>query len=46
MRLDESPICMIRLVEETGGMMTGGAAQVGSVGITVWSRSETSCRAL
>ena len=38
-RVEESPIFMTRLVADTGGIMTGGAAQVGSVGITVAIRS-------
>src|SRR5262245_51268870 len=40
-----SPIFMTRLVADTGWSMTGGAAQVGIVGSTVWTRSDTSCRA-
>ena len=36
------PIFMIRDVAETGGIITGGAAQVGSVGTTDASRSCTS----
>ena len=32
---DEIPIFMTRLVADSGGIMTGGAAQVGSVGVTV-----------
>ena len=42
---DESPIFIVRLVEESGCIMNGGAAQVGSVGATVASRSCTSWRA-
>src|SRR5690242_13712085 len=42
---EESPIFITRLVADTGWSMTGGAAQVGIVGITVWTRSDTSCRA-
>ena len=42
---DDSPIFMNRPVTETGGIITGGAAQVGSVGITVAIRSCTNCRA-
>ena len=38
-------MCMTRLVVESGWRMTGGAAQVGSVGSTVASRSWTTCRA-
>src|SRR4051812_21204298 len=45
MDFDDSPIFMIRLVAETGCIMNGGAAQVGSVGATVFMRSWTSCRA-
>ena len=37
-----SPIFMIRLVAESGGMIHGGAAQVGSVGATCATRSVTS----
>ena len=37
---------MIRLVAESGGIMNGGLAQVGSVGVTCAMRSCTSCRAL
>src|SRR6476660_8147361 len=36
---------MTRLVEDSGWSITGGAAQVGSVGMTVAIRSETICRA-
>ena len=43
--LDESPIFMNRPVTDTGGMRTGGAAQVGKLGITVAMRSCTNCRA-
>src|SRR5947209_2891820 len=43
---DVIPIFMIRLVADTGGIMTGGAAQVGSVGTTVASRSWTSSRSV
>ena len=39
------PIFMTRLVADSGCSMTGGAAQVGSVGVTVASRSWTSWRA-
>ena len=39
------PMCMTRLVVESGWRMTGGAAQVGSVGTTVARRSWTTCRA-
>src|SRR5437016_8162817 len=42
---DESPIFMTRLVDDTGWIITGGAAHVGIVGITVSTRSETTCRA-
>ena len=37
---------MTRLVDDSGCSMTGGAAQVGSVGVTAAMRSCTSCRAL
>ena len=40
-----SPIFITRPVVETGGIITGGAAHVGSVGRTVATRSLTSCRA-
>ena len=36
---------MIRLVAESGGIINGGAAQVGSVGVTCARRSCTSWRA-
>ncbi len=37
-----SPILRIRLVEESGGIMNGGLAQVGSV-VVIWAiRSATS----
>jgi hypothetical protein len=42
---DDIPTCMTRLVAETGGSITGGAAQVGRVFWTWESRSCTSCRA-
>ena len=42
---EERPIIKTRRVAETGGMMTGGAAHVGSVGLTTARRSDTSCRA-
>ena len=35
MVFEDSPIFMTRLVDDSGGIMTGGAAQVGSVGATV-----------
>ena len=38
-------MCMTRLVVEIGWRITGGAAQVGSVGTTVASRSWTTWRA-
>jgi len=38
---DERPIFMNRPVTEIGGIITGGAAQVGSEGITVCIRSCT-----
>src|SRR3954466_1424505 len=43
---EDRPIFMIRLVDDTGGIMNGGAAHVGRVGTTVCMRSETSWRAL
>ena len=46
MSFDDRPIFMIRLVAETGGIITGGAAQVGSVGATVLRCSWTSWRAV
>ena len=42
---DEIPIFIMRLVADNGGNITGGAAQVGSVGETMATRSATSCRA-
>jgi hypothetical protein len=36
---------MTRLVVETGGIMTGGAAQVGKLCVAMATRSVTSCRA-
>jgi hypothetical protein len=42
---DVIPICMTRAVAETGGIITGGAAQVGRLGVTIASRSWTSWRA-
>src|SRR5262245_3210917 len=42
---DDTPIFITRPVDETGGMITGGAAQVGIVVRTVVKRSWTSCRA-
>src|SRR6185312_12911722 len=39
------PTFMIRLVEDRGGIMKGGAAQVGSVLVASAIRSLTSCRA-
>ena len=41
---DETPIFMTRLVVEVGGIMNGGAAQVGRDGVTASTRSCTSCR--
>ena len=38
-------MCMIRLVADTCGISSGGAAHVGSDGEIVWSRSCTSWRA-
>ena len=43
---DDRPIFMIRLVDDNGCSMTGGAAQVGNVGIAVCMRSATSWRAV
>jgi hypothetical protein len=43
---EESPIFMTRLVAESGWTMTGGADQLGRVGVTVAMRSCTSCRAV
>ena len=40
-----SPIFMIRLVEESPGIMNGGLAQVGRVAVVWASRSATSWRA-
>jgi hypothetical protein len=46
LRLSEvSPIFITRLVEDSGCRITGGAAHVGNVGVTVVTRSATSCRA-
>src|SRR5512132_1974207 len=42
---DDTPIFMTRLVVEVGGIMNGGAAQVGRDGVTASTRSWTSCRA-
>src|SRR3990170_2984219 len=42
---DEIPIFMQRLVADSGGNITGGAAQVGSVGVASETRSCTTCRA-
>ena len=42
---EETPIFTTRAVVDVGGMMTGGAAQVGSEGVTEVTRSATSCRA-
>src|SRR5919204_4608597 len=42
---DETPIFMIRLVDDSGGIMNGGLAQLGSVGVTCATRSCTSWRA-
>src|SRR5512144_2562000 len=42
---DDTPIFMTRPVDETGGMITGGAAHVGNVVRTVVRRSWTSCLA-
>ena len=40
-----TPIFMTRLVDDTGGIMTGGAAQVGMPRVAMATRSVTSCRA-
>jgi hypothetical protein len=37
---------MMRLVDDSGGIIHGGLAQVGSVGVIWAMRSWTSCRAL
>ena len=42
---DDKPIFMTRLVDDSGCMMNGGPAQVGSVPVTPLIRSWTSCRA-
>jgi len=42
---DEIPIFIIRLVEDSGGNTTGGAAHLGIVGVTIAMRSSTICRA-
>ena len=42
--LEVMPIFMTRLVDDSGGIMSGGAAQVGSVAVTVATRSVTSWR--
>ena len=39
------PMCITLRVADTGGIITGGAAQVGRVGVTIRTRSETSWRA-
>ena len=44
--LEDIPIFMTRAVADTGWIMTGGAAQVGSVDVTVATRSWTTCRAM
>src|SRR6478752_450049 len=41
---DDMPIFITRLVADNGGNMTGGAAQVGRLGVAVASRSWTNCR--
>src|SRR6478736_7020638 len=43
---EDRPIFMTRLVEDSGWSITGGAAQVGRVGMTVAIRSDTNCRAV
>ena len=40
-----SPIFRIRLVEDSAGIMNGGLAQLGRVGVISARRSATSCRA-
>ena len=40
-----TPIFITRLVDDKGGIMCGGAAQVGSVDVAIATRSVTSCRA-
>src|SRR5882762_133360 len=40
-----TPIFITRLVDDTGGIMTGGAAQVGILCVAMATRSVTSCRA-
>jgi hypothetical protein len=40
---DDTPIFMIRLVADSGGIIQGGLAHVGRVGVTCASRSWTSC---
>ena len=42
---DVRPIFITRLVDESGWIITGGAAQVGSCGVIVPTRSSTTCRA-
>ena len=42
---DQTPIFSTRLVDESGGRMTGGRATAGSRGASAASRSCTSCRA-
>ena len=42
---ERSPISIVRLVEESAGMIHGGLAQVGMFGSTSPTRSWTSCRA-
>src|ERR1700710_2883741 len=43
---DVTPIFITRLVVDTGGIMTGGAAQVGMPRVAMATRSVTSCRAV
>ena len=43
---EDKPIFITRLVEDNGWSMIGGAAQVGSVGMTVAIRSDTNCLAV
>src|SRR4029079_16622245 len=42
---DDTPIFMIRLVDDSGGIIQGGLDHVGRVGVTCASRSWTSCLA-
>src|SRR4051812_18345460 len=42
---DDNPTCITLRVAETGGIITGGAAHVGRLGVTIRTRSETNWRA-